>query len=224
MLGVYIFTGICILSVIIFTIWCVKLLLVPQIKMQKAGVGERTKFIIDTTDKGYDYYERFVNEWLESNKFSSYKKKNNGRILKYYIGDLMFRFGFNHYRDGQNMIIETWLSVFGQENPLSFKSYTQKEGTVDIASDLATGELKSNNETPILVNQQGKDEYLIFLSSLINIPETIQDSNNVTLKDKYDLSKIKNQKLEKKENHKTIFIILAISLSLTTILFLLGLI
>ena len=35
MLGVYIFTGICILSVIIFTIWCVKLLLVPQIKMQK---------------------------------------------------------------------------------------------------------------------------------------------------------------------------------------------
>ena len=77
MLGVYIFTGICILSVIIFTIWCVKLLLVPQIKMQKAGVGERTKFIIDTTDKGYDYYERFVNEWLESNKFSSYKKKNN---------------------------------------------------------------------------------------------------------------------------------------------------
>ena len=136
----------------------------------------------------------------------------------------MFRFGFNHYRDGQNMIIETWLSVFGQENPLSFKSYTQKEGTVDIASGLVTGELKSNNETSILVNQQGKDEYLIFLSSLINIPETIQDSNNVTLKDKYDLSKIKNQKLEKKENHKTIFIILAISLSLTAILFLLGLI
>ena len=122
------------------------------------------------------------------------------------------------------MIIETWLSVFGQENPLSFKSYSHKEGTVDIASGLATGELKSNNETSILVNQQGKDEYLIFLSSLIDMPKTIQDSNIVTLKDKYDLSKIKNQKLEKEKNHKTIFIILAISLSLTAILFLLGLI
>lgn len=213
MLGVYIFVGICILGVIIFTIWCINLLLVSQIKMQKAGVGGRTKFIVDTTDKGYDYYERFVNEWLESNKFSSYNKKNNGRILKYYIGDLIFRFGFNHYKDGQNMIIETWLYVFGQENPLSFKSYSHKEGTVDIASGLATGELKSNNETSILVNQQGKDEYLIFLSSLINMPETIQDSNNVTLKDKYDLSKIKNQKskIRKEKNHKTIFIILAIN-------------
>lgn len=224
MLGAYIFVVICILSVIIFTIWCVNLLLVPQIKMQKAGAGERTKFIVDTTDKGYDYYERFVNEWLEFNKFSLYNKKNNGRILKYYIKGLIFKFGFNHYKEGQNMIIETWLSVFGQENPLSFKSYYHKDRTVDIASDLATGELKSNNETPILVNQQGKDEYLIFLSSLINIPETIQDFNNVTLKDKYDLSKIINQKLEKKKIHKTIFIILAISLSLTAILFLLGLI
>ena len=51
MLGVYIFVGICIFGVIIFTIWCVNLLLVPQIKMQKAGVGGRTKFIVDTTDK-----------------------------------------------------------------------------------------------------------------------------------------------------------------------------
>lgn len=44
------------MSVIVFTIWCVNLLLVPQIKMQKSGVGERTKFIVDITDKGYDYY------------------------------------------------------------------------------------------------------------------------------------------------------------------------
>ena len=224
MLGVYIFVGICVLGVIIFTIWCVKLLLVPQIKMQKSGVGERTKFIVDTSDKGYEYYEKFVNDWLEYNKFPSYNKKNNGRILKYYIGDLIFRFGFNHYKDDQNMIIETWLSVFGQENPLSFKSYTHNEGTVDLATGLATGDFKSDEGTSIAVNQQGKDEYLIFLSSLINITEIIQDSNNVTLKDKYDLSKIKNQKLEKKKNHKTIFIILAISLTLTAILFLLGLI
>lgn len=224
MLGVYIFVGICVLGVIIFTIWCVKLLLVPQIKMQKSCVGERTKFIVDTSDKGYEYYEKFVNDWLKYNKFPSYNKKNNGRILKYYIGGLIFKFGFNHYKDDQNMIIETWLSVFGQENPLSFKSYTHNEGTVDLATGLATGDFKSDKGTSIAVNQQGKDEYLIFLSSLINIPEIIQDSNNVTLKDKYDLSKIKNQKLEKKKNHKTIFIILAISLTLTAILFLLGLI
>ena len=205
MLGVYIFVGVCILGVIIFTIWCINLLLVSQIKMQKAGVGGRTKFIVDTTDKGYDYYERFVNEWLESNKFSSYNKKNNGRILKYYIGDLIFRFGFNHYKDGQNMIIETWLYVFGQENPLSFKSYSHKEGTVDIASGLATGELKSNNETSILVNQQGKDEYLIFLSSLINMPETIQDSNNVTLKDKYDKQNQKSKIRKEKKSQNYIY-------------------
>ena len=224
MLGVYIFVGICILGVIIFTIWCVNLLLVSQIKMQKAGVGGRTKFIVDTADKGYAYYERFVNEWLESNKFSSYNKKNNGRILKYYIGDLIFRFGFNHYKDGQNRIIETWLSVFGQENPLSFKSYSHNEGTVDLATGLVGEGFKSKEGQSIAVNQQGKDEYLIFLSSLINIPEVIQDSNNVTLKDKYDLSKIENQEIEKKKNHKTIFIILAISFTLTAILFLLRLI
>lgn len=224
MLGVYIFVGICILGVIIFTIWCVNLLLVPQIKMQKSGVGERTKFVVDTTDKGYEYYEKNVNEWLKYNKFPSYNKKKNGRILKYYIGDLIFKFGFNHYKDGQNMIIETWLSVFGQENPLSFKSYSHSEGTVDLATGLASGDFKSKEGSAIAVNQQGKDEYLIFLSSLINIPETIENSNKVTLKDKFDLSKIKNQELEKKKNHKTIFIILGISLSLTAILFILGLI
>ena len=120
MLGVYIFVGVCVLGVIIFTIWIVSLLLVPQIKMQKSGIGERTKFIIDTTDKGYEYYEKFISDWLKYNKFPSHNKKKNGRVLKYYIGDLIFRFGFNYYREGQNMIIETWLSVFGQENPLSF--------------------------------------------------------------------------------------------------------
>lgn len=224
MLGVYIFVGICILGIIIFTILCIKSLLVPQIKMQKSGTGERTKFIVDASDKGYEYYEKFVNDWLKYNKFPSYNKKHNGRILKYYIRDLIFKFGFNHYKDEQNMIIETWLSVFGQENPLSFKSYTHNKGTIDLTAGLVTGDFKSDEETYIAVNQQGKNEYLIFLSSLINIPETIQDSNNVTFKDKYDLSKIKNQKLEKKKNHKTIFIILAISLTLTAILFLLGLI
>lgn len=224
MLGIYIFVGICILGVIGFTIWCVSLLLVPQIKMQKSGVGERTKFIVNTTDKGYDYYEKIVSDWIKYNKFSSYNKKKNGRILKYYIGDLIFKFGFNHYKDGQNMIIETWLSVFGQENPLSFKSYSHSEGTVDLATGLANGDFKSKNGSAIAVNQQGKDEYLIFLSSLINIPETIQDSNEVTLKDNYDLSKIKNQKIEKKNYNKTIFIILAISFTLTAILFIMGLI
>lgn len=224
MLGVYIFVGVCVLGVVIFTIWIVSLLLVPQIKMQKSGIGERTKFIIDTTDKGYEYYEKFVSDWLKYNKFPSYNKKKNGRILKYYIKGLILKFGFNHYKDGQNMIIETWLSVFGQENPLSFKSYSHNEGTVDLATGLVGEGFKSKEGQSIAVNQQGKDEYLIFLSSLINIPEVIQDSNNVTLKDKYDLSKIENQEIEKKKNHKTIFIILAISFTLTAILFLLGLI
>ena len=224
MLGVYIFVGVCVLGVVIFTMWIVSLLLVPQIKMQKSGIGERTKFIIDTTDKGYEYYEKFVSDWLKYNKFPSYNKKKNGRILKYYIKGLILKFGFNHYKDGQNMIIETWLSVFGQENPLSFKSYSHNEGTVDLATGLAGEGFKSKEGQSIAVNQQGKDEYLIFLSSLINIPEVIQDSNKVTLKDKYDLSKIENQEIEKKNNHKTIFIILAISFTLTAILFLLGLI
>ena len=224
MLGVYIFVGVCVLGVVIFTIWIVSLLLVPQIKMQKSGIGERTKFIIDTTDKGYEYYEKFVSDWLKYNKFPSYNKKKNGRILKYYIKGLILKFGFNHYKDGQNMIIETWLSVFGQENPLSFKSYSHNEGTVDLATGLVCEGFKSKEGQSIAVNQQGKDEYLIFLSSLINIPEVIQDSNNVTLKDKYDLSKIENQEIEKKKNHKTIFIILAISFTLTAILFLLRLI
>lgn len=223
MLGVYIFVGVCILGIIIFTIWCVNLLLVPQIKLQKSGVGERTKFVIDTTDKGYDYYEKLISDWLKYNKFPSYNKKKNGRVLKYYIKGLILRFGFNHYREGQNMIIEAWLSVFGQENPLSVKSYSHNEGTVDLATGLAGEGFKAKEGTSIAVNQQGKDEYLVFLSSLINIPEIIENTNNVTLKDNFDLSKISNQETEKKENHKLIFIILAISFALTAIIYLLGL-
>lgn len=224
MLGVYVFVGICILGVIIFTIWIVKVLLVPQIKMQKAVAGERTKFIVDTSDKGYEYYEKFVNEWMRYNNFPKYSRKIRGSILKYYVSDLIFKFGFNYYKDNQYLVIEVWLSVLGNENPLSFKSYTHNEGTVDLASGITTGNLKSDGKVSIAVNQQGKDEYLEFLSSLINIPEIVQDTNNVTLKEKYDLSKIKNQSIEKTKNHKTILIILAISLFLTAIIFLLGLV
>lgn len=87
------------------------------------------------------------------------------------------------------MIIEAWLFVFGGKYSLKYKTYTFAKGEVNVISALTN---EKNDSIPILVGKQGKDEYLNFLSSLIDIPKIIQDSNNVTLKENYDLSKMTN--------------------------------
>lgn len=219
MIGLYIFLGILFLGMILFIIWYINLVLVPVIKMQKSGIGKRTKFIINTSDKGYEYYKNIIEKWLSENKFSKYSRKYKGRVLKYHAVGNIFKFGFNYYKENENIIIETWLLVLGNENPLTLKTYTYDEGKVDITSGITTGNFKSDGQIPIAVNQQGKDEYIEFLKTFINVPEVMQESNIVTLKNRFDMSKARNQKNEKKFTKKLILIILGISLVLTFILY-----
>lgn len=216
----YVIIGI-IVFVLIVTALVSKKLLSPAIRMQKNGEGERTKFIIDTSKMGYEYYEAKIKEWLDYNKFSGYNKNKNARYLKYYIDELILRFGFNYYRQDNLLIIEAWLVVFGNENPLVEKLYTYQDGDVDIVKGLTGNKFAADKNIPVVVNGQGKNIYIEFLSSLINMPKELHDENIVNLNDSIDYSKIRNQKDEKKKTFKTIIFILAISFALSLIIFLL---
>lgn len=44
-------------------------------KMHNARQGERTKFEIDTTHEGYNYYKDKIDKWLNDVGFSKYKSK-----------------------------------------------------------------------------------------------------------------------------------------------------
>ncbi len=164
MLKVYIFVGVLIAGVIAFTVWLVKLLIIPIIKVGDTTAKGRTKFVIDTTDKGCEYYESLIEDWLKKNKYSKYNKKNNGRFLKYRSKGNIYKFGFNYYKSNNTIIIENLLSALGNEHALTYELFALDDNT-----DMAVG-------------QQGKDEYINFLNSLIEMPKELQDINQVTLK------------------------------------------
>ncbi len=73
MTSVYIFVFILVVLIIVFTIWLSRLIFRPILKMHKAGSGVRTKFIVETTDNGYEYYKDKIEKWLNN---YGYKRKN----------------------------------------------------------------------------------------------------------------------------------------------------
>lgn len=174
-------------------------------KMQKAREEKRTQFVIDTTDKGYTYYKDEIEKWLRNIGFSKYKSKKNGRYLKYYIKGNIFKCGLNYYQKGSNLILETWLCVYGKESPLTFVSYQADEG-----------ETKSSS---CALDQYGKEQYLDLLRKLITVPEIVAEINEVTLQNNIETPNFKSeQKTEKSSIRKMILAIIIFSLIVTMIL------
>ena len=162
-------------------------------KIQNARQGERTKFEIDITDKGYDYYKDKIDKWLNDVGFSKYKQKKDGRYLTYHKKSCIFKFGFNYYHRENKIIIEAWLNILGKESPLTSILYQNENGNI-----------------PIMLDQQAKDEYINFLNSLINMPEEIHERNEVTLLNNINVLDFKTN--NKKEKYATIKLILGIIL------------
>lgn len=181
MIGVYIFVAVLIILVIIFTILFSKSMFKPILKMRDAGSGERTKFVIKTNEKGYEYYKNIIDKWLELNK---YKVKKDDYILKYHDKNkgIIYKFGLNYYKENNNIIIEAWLNVLGSEYPLTEKIYKNSENEKNIIDIVARKEkgMETNN---VLIGQQGKDEYINLLKSLVVINDNLKEINNATLKD-----------------------------------------
>lgn len=185
------------------------------IKMHNARQGERTKFEIDTTDKGYNYYKDKVDTWLNGIGFSKYKSKKEARYLKYHKNTNVFTFGFNYYKQENKLIIETWLDILGKESPLTAISYEEK----NIISTISSIKDDTPKDIPLLLDQQGKDEYIDFLRTLIDMPEKINEKNEVTLLNNINVSDVKsNQKVQKSTTIKLILGIIIFSLILSVIL------
>ena len=222
MLNIYIFIGVLLLLSILFIVWAVKQLISPQIKMQKAVSGERTKFIIDTSKYGNEYYKNKIENWLKYNKFSKYNKKKNGRYLTYHKEELIYKFGFNYYEEEKSIIIEAWIVYLGKEQPLKETLYTYEKGEFNILSAATGGPLKENGDVPIIAGKQSKDTYLEFLKSIMDLPDQIGEHNNVKLKDEIDYTKIEDQKKATIYNLKFIFIVIAIATFISFLILLPG--
>ena len=219
MMGVYIYVAILVLLVIIFTIWCSKKLFGPVWKMQKAGEGDRTKFIIDVSDKGFDYYNKKILNWLRQYNFKKYNKKRKAYFLKWQGNGIVFNFGFNYYKKDNSIVIETFLFVLGKENPLTEKTYSFEKGDVNILNVTQLKNPVSKGDEVIVIGKQGKDEYIKFLKTILNISDDISEINNVTIKDVIDYSMANKQKANKKSNIKFVLGILGISLLITLVLY-----
>ena len=184
-------------------------------KMHNARQGERTKFEIDITDKGYNYYKDKVNTWLNDVGFSKYKSKKEARYLKYHKNTNVFTFGFNYYQQENKLIIETWLDILGKESPLTVISY----GENNIVSAISSIKDDTPKDVPLMLDQEGKDEYIYFLRTLIDMPEKIDEKNTVTLLKNINVSDVKaNQKVQKSTTIKLIFGIITFSLILSVII------
>ena len=189
-------------------------------KMHNARQGERTKFEIDTTHEGYNYYKDKIDKWLYDVGFSKYKSKKNGRYLKYHKNTNVFTFGFNYYQQENKLIIETWLDILGKESPLTVISYQKDNGKNNILSDISSLKDGTPRDIPIILDQQGKDEYINFLRSLIDMPEKINERNEVALLNNINVSDIKtNQKIQKSTTIKLIFGIIIFSIILSVIIY-----
>lgn len=215
MIYVYIFVGVLVVCGITFCILYGNAILKPVIKMQKKDWGKRTKFIINTKDKGYEYYAKKVENWLNYNRFSKYKKKINGRFLNFYHNGCKFKFGFNYYKQGDNLVIEAWLKVLECENPLTEVLYKLPKDKVNIV-DVVTGNPPADDNTYMILGAQGKEEYINFLKSLISIPGEILDENEVRILEEINTSKIINQK---KDTINLVLKILGISIGITIVFY-----
>jgi len=187
MTGLYIFLGIVFLFVILSVIWLLSSLIKPVTKLQKARNGGRTKFEIDVKDKGYEYYKSIIDRWLDEIGFGKYNPKKLGRYYKYNNKGLRFTFGFNHYKENDKLIIETWLVIFGAESPISWVSYSYDENETNLLGKVVAHNEKDKNleKMPVVLDQQGKDIYIDMLRNLMDLPEYIlEDYNKTKLKDK----------------------------------------
>ena len=161
-------------------------------RLQKAREGKRTKFVIDTTDKGYADYQKKIDKWLEDVGFGKYKARKNGRYLKYYKNGNIYKCGFHYYRQGSRLIIDAWLCVLGKESPLTFVSYWPD----------------GNNQKgmPTALDQHAKEQYLEVLNTIITVPQIVGEVNEVTLQYNIAVSDFKTkQKAERTSNWKMIW-------------------
>ena len=191
--GVYIYVAVLIILFVICIVWYTKKISKPVVEMHKVGVGERTKFIVNTADNGYEYCKKKIESWLIN---YGWKKKGDGYTLKYHKDGSIFNFGFNYYKESDNIVIQAWLNVLGGEYPLTQKLYEEPENETTVFDVLHVVAKKENDiemddvETKrILVGQQGKDEYIEFLRTLISIEDEIKEENIVKLLNEVDLSK-----------------------------------
>lgn len=191
MLGVDIFVIVLILLAIIFIVCFAKAVFKPIKKMRDAGSGERTKFVIDTSGKGYEYYKNIIENWLAKYNFSKYKSKFNARILKWKGPGITFKFGLNYYNKEKLIIIETFLLVLGAEYPLMEKTYSFEKGDINILDVAKLKNPISDGKEEIAIGKQGKDEYIKLLNSLFNMPIQLSEENKVSIKTTVDY-KLKN--------------------------------
>ena len=148
----------------------------------------------------------------------AYKQKKDGRYLKYHKNTNVFTFGFNYYQQENKIIIETWLAILGKESPLTLVSYKDDNGGHNILSDISAIKDGTPKDIPIMLDQQGKDEYINLLRSLINMPEIINEKNEVTLLNNINVSDIKpNQKIQKSATIKLILGIIIFSIILSAL-------
>lgn len=162
--------------------------------------GERTIFEIDITDKGYDFYKNRIEKWLNDIGFSKSKTKNNDRFLTYYKNSEISTFGFNYYQKENKLIIEAWFPFLSTECPL--KGYLHRQGEEDNSAEIK--EEVNVEELPTAVST--KYEYINILKSLINMPEIIDDKNEVTLLNDTDISGI-NVRLKKQKSATISFLV-----------------
>lgn len=186
MLGVYIYVIVLVLLAIIFLVFFAKKMFKPIKEMRDAGAGERTKFVIDTSDKGYEYYKNVIENWLSEYNFSKYKSKLNARILKWKGPGITFKFGLNYYKKENLIIVETFLLVLGAEYPLVEKTYSYGKGDINILDAAKLKNPISGGNEEIAVGQQGKDEYIKLLNTLFNMPTQLLEENKISIKTDID--------------------------------------
>ncbi len=164
---------------------------------RESGQGRRTIFEIDTVDRGYEYYEQMLLQWLDLVGFDGYDKKRNRRSIKYFHRGCIYRFGLNYYRQDDRLIIETCVIVFKKEYPLVKVLHRTRN---------------TSEESYWMVDQQHKDVYVELLQTLMNIPQTVQDQNQVQFVPELCISDMKSeQKKEKSSIYKLVGTILAVS-------------
>lgn len=99
-------------------------------------------------------------------------------------------------------------------------SYQKDNGKNNILSDISSLKDGTPRDIPIILDQQGKDEYINFLRSLIDMPEKINERNEVALLNNINVSDIKtNQKIQKSTTIKLIFGIIIFSIILSVIIY-----
>ena len=99
-------------------------------------------------------------------------------------------------------------------------SYQKDNGENNILSDISSLKDGTPRDIPIILDQQGKDEYINFLRSLIDMPEKINERNEVALLNNINVSDIKtNQKIQKSTTIKLILGIIIFSIILSVIIY-----